>query len=702
MSVPKSLDTLNRRELFLGASMLSMLSIQAAKAGAHTTPRIELTEAEQAALEKANDTLVANFVKDYATRDAAVLAQYVTDDIVYQITPGMPEVVGIEAFHKHNDNMFKGLDKVDWFNLRQFAIGQIVINDRIDEFYPYPGSKVPRMRFRVARFLLALKSSRLEFVAMVFSTMKFSFLARTVYLIFLGLGFSTGSFAQNPFDETVRVAPYLEPAIPHPDQATEVKSKLAALQDKTGRPPNILLLVVDDLGWGDIGANGGGVVVGAPTPNIDRLASEGLRLTSTYAQSTCTPTRAAFMTGRFPARTGLTRPLMAGETPKIDPWQDEDTAAKLLSGAGYRTALSGKWHLGEAVGSRPNKVGYDEYLGILGVASEMTQAIDERIYPDLVLRPDRLSALRKLAIPEVTKGTKGNDIEVVKTIKTPAEMSTIDQMFADYSDDFIRRSAADKTPFYLVHAFSRVHNDNYPAPGYAGKSPAGFPYKDAIIEVDDIVGRLIQTLRETGQLENTFVFFTSDNGANEDVWPDSGFQPWRGGKGTTWEGGTRVPGIAYWPGMISARPASDGLFDLMDLFNTSLAIAGISDSISGNRYIDGIDQSGFLFAKNGQSSRQTVFMYGGNRAIALRWKEYKVHTSVYLTRQPMRNLDESVLTSTGDWPWVYNLYMDPKEQRSTGHRYFEWGLAATQPMLVDHLATYLKYPRKDVGLDVPR
>ena len=508
--------------------------------------------------------------------------------------------------------------------------------------------------------------------------------------------------AQNPFDETTQIAAHLEPSILRPSQITEAQQKLAALQSSTGRRPNILLLVVDDLGWGDIGANGGGVIIGAPTPSIDKLASEGLRLTSAYAQSTCTPSRAAFMTGWFPARTGLTRPLMAGEKTKVNPWQDEEPAAKLLSQAGYRTALSGKWHLGEAEGTRPHEVGYDEYLGILGVASEMTQAIDARIYPDLVLRPDRLNALRKLAVPEVTTGKKGSAAKIVKEIKTPADMSTIDQMFADYSVNFIRQSAKDNTPFYLVHAFSRVHNDNYSAPGYEGKSPASFPHRDAIIEVDDIVGRLVSTLREMKQLENTLVFFTSDNGANEDVWPDSGYQPWRGGKGTTWEGGVRVPAIAYWSGMIPPRAANDGLFDLMDLFNTSISIAGINDKISDKRYIDGIDQSGFLLAKDGQSARQNVFMYGNNQAVALRWKEYKIHTSVYLTRQPMRNLDESHLVSTGDWPWVYNLYMDPKEQRSTGHRYFEWGLAAIQPMLVRHLSTYIKFPRKDIGLSVPR
>ena len=159
MSAKKSeqspLDLINRRDLFMGASMLAMLGVQdAAIAGGHTAPRIELSEEEQFALEKANETLVTNFVNDYSTLDADVIGKYVSDDIVYQITPGMREVVGREAFHKHNANMFKGLDKAEWVNLRQFAIGQVVINDRIDEFYPYPGSKTPRMRFRVAGYFL--------------------------------------------------------------------------------------------------------------------------------------------------------------------------------------------------------------------------------------------------------------------------------------------------------------------------------------------------------------------------------------------------------------------------------------------------------------------------------------------------------------------------------------------------------------------
>jgi len=148
-------DVINRRDLFMGgAGLLAMLGIRDAVAGGHTAPRVELTEEQQQALEQANDKLIADFVSDYATRDADKLADYVHDDVIYQITPGMPEIIGAEAFRAHNARMFDGLDKVDWINLRQHTIGQVVINERIDEFYPYPGSKVPRMRFQVTGYFL--------------------------------------------------------------------------------------------------------------------------------------------------------------------------------------------------------------------------------------------------------------------------------------------------------------------------------------------------------------------------------------------------------------------------------------------------------------------------------------------------------------------------------------------------------------------
>lgn len=508
----------------------------------------------------------------------------------------------------------------------------------------------------------------------------------------------TNTIGGDPFLKAVVVSDSMEPAIPHPEQDKIAEQKLRALKQKTGKAPNVLIFLVDDMGWGDLGVYGGGEAVGAPTPNIDKLAQQGLRFTSFYAQPFSTPSRAAMMTGRMPNRTGLTRPILTGEKITQNPWAGEKTAAGILSDSGYQTALSGKWHLGESDGTYPHQNGYDEYYGILPVVSNMTEMLDERIYPNLVNNPELNAKLKAIQPPEITSGVEGGPLKVEQKLKNLDDIRELDQQFADYSDSFIRRNK-DK-PFYLVHSFSRLHNDNYPAEGYKGKSPAKFPYKDGVIEVDDIVGRLMKTLKDTGQLENTLVFFTSDNGANEDVWPDSGFHPWKGGKGTTWEGGIRVPGIAYWPGMIKPGRVSDGIIDILDLFNTSVAVAGQSNKIPKDRYIDGIDQTGFLLADNGESNRETAYFYAFNQFTALRWNEYKVHFKVMQTSATRKNIDQTTIQTASPAPWVYNLYMDPKEQQAS-HIGFEWGYPRVVGLAKYHAGTYKKYPPKDIGLNVP-
>ncbi len=515
----------------------------------------------------------------------------------------------------------------------------------------------------------------------------------------LGLGLGGAAHAQDPFIAARAVSETLEPARPNADQQASVIKRLKALEARTGRKPNILILLVDDMGWGDPGAFGGGTAIGAPTPAIDRIAREGLKLTSTYAQPTCTPTRAALMTGRLPARTGLTRPTLTGERVLVSPWANEKTAAALLGEAGYMTALSGKWHLGEAESDQPQQVGYDEYFGIFSALAEYTQALDERRYPELIFNAERMAALRKLSHPAVMAARKGEKATVATELDSLEKVAEIDQQFAAYSEDFIHRAAKAKKPFYLVHSFSRVHNDNFSAKDFKGKSPAANPYKDAVIEVDAIVERLMKKLKDEGVADNTLVFFTSDNGANEDAGSDGGFQPWRGGKGTTWEGGVRVPGIAYWPGMIKGGRESDGLFDLLDLFNTSVLLGG--GKLPDDRYIDGVDQTSFLLADNGRSNREAVFMYSERSLTAIRWEEFKIHFKVFQTPVPGSNIDESTLVSTGLSPWVYNLYLDPKEQKSVGHRTFEWGLPRVVGLVGRHMATYRKYPMKELGLAKP-
>lgn len=503
------------------------------------------------------------------------------------------------------------------------------------------------------------------------------------------------------WDRTVRVAPYLEPAIPHDNQEQTALAKLKALETKAGRKPNILIILVDDMGYGDVGAFGGGEMAGAPTPNIDRLAAGGLKLTSTYATPLCTPTRAALMTGRIPARSGLTRPLLASDRPTKNPWADEVSAAKLLSAGGYVTGLSGKWHIGEGEGMQPQQVGFDEFHGFLSVVSEYTQYMDDRKYGQLMLNPDRLATYKSQSEHNaVVEGTKGGELRTVYPLDTAAQMGNTDQDFANWSVGFINRAAKANKPFYLVHAFAKVHFDNYPGDGYKGRSPGKIPYKDAVVEVDDIVGRLIATLQETGQADNTFVFFLSDNGPEEDTYPDSGYTPFRGGKGTTWEGGVRVPGIAYWPNMIKPGRVSDGLFDVMDLFNTSLALGGVADKIPTERYIDGVDQTSFLLNDNGETNRQAVFCYNQADFSGLRWGEFKAYFKVQLTEQPFSNISMSTYVPVGVSPWVFDIYRDPKERLSRSNGEFEWVYGPILQMYALHAATFVKYPNKDIGLGI--
>jgi arylsulfatase A-like enzyme len=499
----------------------------------------------------------------------------------------------------------------------------------------------------------------------------------------------------HPLLKEVRQVQNMEPAILRPEQEEEARRKLDQFVATHKQRPNILILLVDDLGWGDVGVYGGGETLGSPTPNIDRLATSGLQLTSTYAQPSCTPTRVAMYTGRLPVRSGLVRPATIGEA--VEDAKKEVLAARLLGEAGYRTGLSGKWHLGEQQGMHPTDMGFGEFFGMLGVVDlyQDWQMIEHS--PEIVTKPERFNAMKQFREPTswLMRGVAGKPLERVKpmTLETTANM---DQDFAAWSQDFIRRAASEKKPFYLVHAFSKVHFFNIPAKGYAGRSPAGTPYRDAVVEVDDIVGRLINTLKETGQLENTIVFFTSDNGPEEDSWPDTGHTPFRGAKGTTWEGGVRVPGIAYWPGMIAPGRRSDGLFDLMDLFNTSLALAGAADKIPADRYIDGIDQTSFLLADKGESRREIVWMWNAYDFSAVRVNEFKSHFRLCQidndSPDAMGGLDNTRLMEPLN-PWFYNLYNDPKERRPQIVKK-AWAAALMNFPLYQHMMSFKIYPNR--------
>lgn len=524
--------------------------------------------------------------------------------------------------------------------------------------------------------------------------MKFS----TLLFVFLTVSSLTPSFGQS-FDRSVRKAANREPAIPRPLQEADVAKRLADLHEKTGKRPNIVWIVVDDMGFGDPGCYGGGELAGAATPNIDTLAAEGLKLTSCYAQQTCTPTRSAILTGRLPVRTGLTRPILAGDKISRNPWADEVSLAALLGDSGYTTVLTGKWHVGESEGMRPQDVGFDEFYGYYPAQKEISQRVDGRRYPALVLDPLEMAAFEGLGIGHhLVHGFKGGRTEKISSVESTEDMGRADQVLADFSIAKIKELATKDEPFFLEHCFMKVHCDNFANPDLAGLSTSKYPYKDAIVEVDLHIGALRAALEEAGVLENTLIFLTSDNGPQMDAWPDAGYTPFRGAKGTTFEGGVRVPGIAYWKGMIKPGRVSDDLFDLLDLFGTALTLAGVPiDNLADDRYYDFIDQTSFLLHDNGRSQREAVYFWWGAELMACRMRQFKAHIKVVLPQSPHKYIDHATVVDVGLAPWFFDLYLDPKEEMTVGHRLSPW-LATVAGKLKAHGGTFKKYPPKNIGL----
>jgi arylsulfatase len=347
---------------------------------------------------------------------------------------------------------------------------------------------------------------------------------------------------------------------------------------------------------------------------------------------------------------------------------------------------------------RPQDVGFDEFYGFYPAQKELSQGVDKRRYPDLVLNPERLEMLRKTGASEgLMHGFKGGATTEVMHINSIEDVAEGDRMLKEFTVAKIAELAKSGQPFFLEHAFAKVHADNFASKAFEGKSASKYPYKDAVVEVDAYVGEIVAALDKAGVLENTFIFLTSDNGPQLDSWPDTGYTPFRGGKASAWEGGVRVPGIASWKGMITPGRQSDELFDLMDLFNTSLALAGATDRIPTDRYIDGIDQTSFLLADNGQSHREKVYIWNEGTLMAMRMYEYKMHLRVTEAESQWLGIDMSTERQVGLSPWLFNLYIDPKEECAVGHRMNAW-LASMGAEMKAHGATFRKYPPKDIGL----
>ena len=495
-----------------------------------------------------------------------------------------------------------------------------------------------------------------------------------------------------------------EPRMLHPDWLKGAEEKLAALEKKTGKKPNFLIFILDDVGWGDFGCFGGGHLRGAPTPNFDRLAAEGLKLTSCYSQPSCSPSRATIMTGRLPIRHGILTPPMYGQPGGL---QDEVTLPELLKQAGYVTRAVGKWHCGENEHSVPQNKGFDEFYGFYGVSDMYTEWRDNYFYPEITSDPFLFQAVMKMQFNKHNILAKAGQFDIPEIEQEEIDLETVkdlDEKWAGYSEKFIRDMASSDQPWFLYHGTRGCHFDNYPPDSFKGKSRAKYPFHDVLVEMDDIFGRLFRALEESGQLENTLIFVTSDNGPEMESWPDSSYTPFRGSKGTTWEGGIRVPGIFYWRGMIEEGRVSDGLFDFCDLMPTFCAIAGVSD-LPQDRFVDGVEQRGFLLADPvpestywaadpaWSSDRVAVYAWLLDQLSGLRVGGYKMMScateiDIHDTVTPGGFSGHTVQYTYGK---VFNLFLDPKEEHSFTIRKLVF-LPVIAGIKAKHQATFKKYP----------
>lgn len=487
-----------------------------------------------------------------------------------------------------------------------------------------------------------------------------------------------------------------EPAISRLPQEAAVAARLAASRKQAGRAPNVVVILMDDVGWGDWGCYGGGLAIGAPTPNLDRLAAGGLRLTSAYSQPSCTPTRASILTGRLPVRTGLLRPYLPGEGGRGGGLNGEITLAELMKKAGYATHAVGKWHLGQAPITQPQNVGFDDYYGTLTSSDDYTAWREPWRNPDLANDPARRKWASEGEVMAIVEAKAGEEARPVY----PIDLDTIryvDEKLTERAVQLIEQDARARKPFFLYMGTRGAHNDNYPHPVFAGRSPARYPYKDVLVELDHRVGQVVEALRRTGQLDNTLLVVTSDNGPFAETFPDTGFTPFRSAKGSTYEGGVRVPMIVFWPGVVAPGRVADGLFDLMDLFATTLSVAGSSGLVPGDRFVDSIDQSGFLLSDAGQSARRAEYYWVNTTLSAVRVGEFKAYRAWQTTEAddtwPRLSPFQSS-TQRGTYGGkIFDLYIDPKEEHALAPLK-QPQIPVLSRTLQQHLATFKAFPPK--------
>jgi arylsulfatase A-like enzyme len=479
--------------------------------------------------------------------------------------------------------------------------------------------------------------------------------------------------------------------------------------------PNIIAIMGDDIGWFNIGAYHQGMMA-ARTPNLDRLAAEGIRFTDYYAEASCTAGRANFITGELPIRTGLTTVGQAGA--KVGMPAQAPTIATALRAMGYATGQFGKNHLGDLNEYLPTVHGFDEFFGYLYHLDAMEdpahpnypQALKDKIGPRNMLHSWATDTDDATVDPRWGKVGKQR-IEDAGTLY-PDRMETVDDEILDYALKFIDGAKAANKPFFVWLNPTRMHVVTHLSKKYQSmRTPEnGWSESEAgMAQLDDIVGAVMKKLKDDRLDENTIVVFTTDNGTENFTWPDGGQTPFAGGKGTVLEGGFRAPCIARWPGKIPAGKVENGIFSGLDWFPTIVAAAGNPNIVAelqqgkqlGDRtykvHLDGYNQLDLITGK-GPSNRHEIFYFAESTLGAVRVNDYKYR----FIDQPGGWLGGTVKV---DWPILVNLRLDPFERTGMAgslnfYHFFVyqfWRFVLVQEVVAKMAQTAIEFPPMQKG-----
>ncbi len=470
--------------------------------------------------------------------------------------------------------------------------------------------------------------------------------------------------------------------------------------------PNILIIFGDDIGQSNLSCYSNGLM-GYRTPNIDRVAAEGVLFTDYYAEQSCTAGRAAFITGQNPYRTGLTKVGLPGAELGLQP--QDPTIATALKAHGYATGQFGKNHLGDRDEHLPTMHGFDEFFGNL----YHLNAEEEPELPDYPKDPE----FRKKFGPRGVLHTwaNGDGTQRVEDTGplTKKRMETCDDEFRDAAVDFIQRQHEAGTPFFVWFNTTHMHFRTHTDPGSVGRAGRWQSrYHDTMLDHDDTVGSMLDLLDELGIAENTIVMYSTDNGPHMNSWPDAGMTPFRNEKNSNWEGAYRVPALVRWPGRIPAGSVLNGIVSHADWFVTLLSAAGVPDiaerlktgtDLNGTTYkvhLDGYDQLPYITGQTDESPRTHFFYVSDDGDLtALRFDNWKF---VFLEQRCVGTLQiwaEPYVELRV--PKLFNLRTDPYERADvTSNTYYDWMLdhvflfVPAQAYVATMLETLVEFPQR--------